>query len=1151
VSDVSFAHLELVHLVWAVVGFTALLLILERRGSAGLSRFMSKLMQQRLVSRSRPWRRYLRIVLLGACGLCLVVALMRPQSGFHRVAKQRVGAEIMICLDVSRSMLADDVVPDRLRRSKAEILDLLGYLGDDHVGLIAFAGKATVLCPLTPDFGFLRLVLDSTGPHSVARGGTDLEAPIRKALAGFRGKSDVSRCIFLITDGDDKDHASFAIDAAKEAAQSSIAIVTIGFGDPDGSHIMITDPKTGARVTLRDANGEPVQSRLGADLLSRIALETGGAFVPAGTGAIDLKSIYVRHIEPLARGRLNDTRQLVKRERYRWAVLSALASLLAAAAVGSGAAVRAASTPARGAVAAALLLLAAAPVFAQADEDAADQAAQEPVPAEAPKAEDDGEPPAPRLVYNQALSKFEAGELEDAEADFGRARDGAGSDVEARYRATYNLGWVHVKRADNAGQDHAAALEHLKAASAWFRESVRLAPAEEAPRRNLQIVGRRMMALADKLQSGDAGALAAQIDELINGQRGLVESLKQTVSDDDGQDRPALTEAVRRACRGHEVQQRQILGRVQQVTQAAADELDRLEAIEQDKRTGPQRLRHAQLTYLRAHLHQATLRVGQTRRSLRAGQAGRAYRRAAVALDRLKRARDQLRDLVQVLGDAATDARDLTKRVGRVAASSAAAALGGPQKPAWLTYEYLEDAVGTQLERVEELVARVMAGLDAPSEDDVAAGDDQAPKAELPSPPAADDAQAARARATLQQAAPLLAAAADASRQAQGALQSQQDEEAYAAAARATMRLLEATELFLDERGLIEATYVDQKRIETALAGPVASEAPGEMMPLLQQLQDKNVQRAERLDGMFADALASAESIAGPGGGGAASASGVDHESQDAERARNELARQLLHGVRETFGALAGALQDAAATDPGEQALADLRRDAGEAVKQVDDLRRLFLSVVEHLRRALREQIDLADKTRDAATLGDEDQKRKRAGPLREQQVSLVSTTRAIAEALRAQSQHPQPDGAADANATDMAQRLLESSKHVESAADAMDEAAAAMEAEDMNLDAAGGQQKAAAQGLAEALKLLEPPQDDKQKQEQKQQQEEQKQEQKQDENQASKPQPTPQERQGRFNAQQLLQNVRDKEAQRRRNRNKGSARYAPVEKDW
>ncbi len=189
----------------------------------------------------------------------------------------------MIAFDVSKSMLAEDVAPNRLERAKAEIVDLLSYLEGDQVGLIAFAGRATVLAPMTPDFSFLRLVLEGAGPHSVTRGGTRLEEPIRKAVQGFGPAREASRVILLITDGGDQD--SFPLDAAKAAAEAGIVIIAIGFGDELGSEIYATDPRTGARELLRDADGAAVRSRLDGELLRDIALVTDGAYVPAGTGS--------------------------------------------------------------------------------------------------------------------------------------------------------------------------------------------------------------------------------------------------------------------------------------------------------------------------------------------------------------------------------------------------------------------------------------------------------------------------------------------------------------------------------------------------------------------------------------------------------------------------------------------------------------------------------------------------------------------------------------------------------------------------------------------------------------------------------------------------------------------------------------------------
>jgi len=331
VTGLYFAATHWVYLLWAVATFIALLAWLERRGQGDLDRFVAVPLQSRLVLRTPPLRRALRLIFLGLCGFFITLALMRPQWGGRFVSTPQVGARIMVCLDVSRSMLAEDVVPNRLERAKAELRDLLSYLDGDQVGLIAFAGRAAVLSPLTPDFSFLRLGLDAAGPHSVARGGTRLEEPIRKALAGFRERGrvgEVSRSILLITDGED--HDSFPLEAAGTAAERGVRILAIGFGDEAGSELEVTDPRTGARTLVRDADGNPVRSRLDGDLLREMALVTGGAYIPAGTGAIDLESIYERHIAGLTRGRLAGGGYPVRNDIFQWPLLCALLCLLAA-----------------------------------------------------------------------------------------------------------------------------------------------------------------------------------------------------------------------------------------------------------------------------------------------------------------------------------------------------------------------------------------------------------------------------------------------------------------------------------------------------------------------------------------------------------------------------------------------------------------------------------------------------------------------------------------------------------------------------------------------------------------------------------------------------------------------------------------------------
>ena len=276
----------------------------------------------------------LGIVLWGLACAALVLAWMRPQGGQTFRPVQRVGAQIMVCLDVSKSMLAEDTAPNRLERAKAELTDLLPFLAGDQVGLIAFAGRATVLCPLTADFGFFKLVLDGAGPHSVGRGGTRLEEPLRKALAGFRAEADVSRAILLVTDGED--HDSYPLKAAEEAAQRGIKIIAIGFGDEAGSEVRVADPVTGVRSVLKDSAGKTVITRLDGETLREMALATEGAYVPAGTGALDLESIYRAHIAPLTRGKMDSLGHAFREEYFQWFVLAGIILLIASLGVAKG-----------------------------------------------------------------------------------------------------------------------------------------------------------------------------------------------------------------------------------------------------------------------------------------------------------------------------------------------------------------------------------------------------------------------------------------------------------------------------------------------------------------------------------------------------------------------------------------------------------------------------------------------------------------------------------------------------------------------------------------------------------------------------------------------------------------------------------------------
>jgi Ca-activated chloride channel homolog len=268
-----------------------------------------------------------------------VLALMRPQkAGETETAPVARVADVMFVVDTSRSMLAEDASPNRLARAKAEIGELVKRFENDgdrvhRVGLVAFAGRAVQVCPLTPDHSFFNTVLATVDTRSAGRGGTRIGEALKTALRGFPAEPG-AKLIVLITDGDDQDQ--YSEDAAKAARDAGVKIVAVGLGSETGSEITLTDPATGAKTKLMH-DGKPVISKLDGDKLRKIALVTEGAYIPAGTSAIDLEAIMESHVRPIVRAATDRALREIPAERYPLFVLAALVLLLASLWVGAGA----------------------------------------------------------------------------------------------------------------------------------------------------------------------------------------------------------------------------------------------------------------------------------------------------------------------------------------------------------------------------------------------------------------------------------------------------------------------------------------------------------------------------------------------------------------------------------------------------------------------------------------------------------------------------------------------------------------------------------------------------------------------------------------------------------------------------------------------
>ena len=773
----------------------------------------------------------------------------------------------------------------------------------------------------------------------------------------------------------------------------------------------------------------------------------------------------------------------------------------------------------------------------------------------------------PRGQYNLGLEQLAAGDPNAAAQAFLTARDEAGPDPELRYRAAFNLGLALAAQADFSPADDAAppadesdqneqasapqVIDLLRQSAAWFNDAVRLAPpGDDDARVNLELVSRRIGQLADQMNEGDK--LERRLDRLIDDQRGVRDQIRQLLGAVSEQGASAEPLGFKTEFEALASRQRMLIAEVGDGIDLATEERLFIEQTPAEQRTPEQQSRAHRLGGVTSFLERARQSSSDARRRLRRLQGEGAHRRVDAALAELKRAREQLRDPVAVLNAVARDEGELILHTAALAAllGDAGALQGAP--PAWLTTKHLGD-------RQEDAAARAGGVLDIFEAMSLAATE---------TTPEADD--QARARAAVREAAPVLDDGLAHMREALAALGGGDAAGALPAQNAALMALRDAIELFADAKGLIELAYGGQQNVVALLTPPQESAQGADDDAGRQELDE--AERRELLgDLVFAGQrrLSRLETLLAQDRDAAANAEQADEQTRQAAEQRYALAEELRGDAEDGLARLAAALDKLA----GGGAANEARASANSTLATLEELRRLFFNLVEHLQALYAEQAQTHDETATTqfeSTVDKLDTLPAEIGRLAERQARHAGMAEQLAAALASQADaaaaspadgvaEATPPAAAPTEATEPADATGSGAKQIgeaagevrkaagrmTGAATVLADAAAKADAMSPELEPTLADQTAAMEHLENALRVLAPPNQQPSGQQGEQQQAEQPAEEKASESQSEE------ERMSQRQALKRLQAIRDREAQRQRRRQAAESGREPVEKDW
>ena len=328
---IHFEHSAILWLLLLIPVGVGVWIWLQIRNKKRLEQFADRNMFGRLVPDASPWRPHAKfgLIMLGAA--FLIIALANPQEGSKMVKGERLGSDIAICLDVSNSMMAEDIQPNRLERSKRIVNNLLSALGSDRISLVVFAGSSYVQMPLTSDYSAVKLFLDQIDCSLISAQGTAIGDAIEKAMQSF-GYDDPDRewvkkqgrVIIVISDGENFEDDAVA--AARQAASEGVRVCTIGMGLTTGTPI--PEYRGTQRVGYkRDRDGNTVTTHLDEATLTAIANTGKGVYVRANNNS-SVEEI-VRMIEGMEKDTYGEAMFSEYESRYQYPLVAALLCLLA------------------------------------------------------------------------------------------------------------------------------------------------------------------------------------------------------------------------------------------------------------------------------------------------------------------------------------------------------------------------------------------------------------------------------------------------------------------------------------------------------------------------------------------------------------------------------------------------------------------------------------------------------------------------------------------------------------------------------------------------------------------------------------------------------------------------------------------------------